>query len=130
MKILIFGNPHLKEDNLAIKVCEYIKQQMPEQRLEFIEIKDTFQLLNENLENSIVIDVVQNLEKVQIINPEQLKNSSIQTAHDFDAGFFIKLTKQKPRIIGIPQQGDVREIAEGVKLILNSIIPNQLLRNE
>ncbi len=118
MKILIFGNPHLKEDNLAVKVCENLKQQMPE--LEFGELSNTFQLLNENLENLIIVDVVQDLNKTQMINPEQLSNQNIQTAHDFDAGFFIKLTKQKPVIIGIPQQGNVEEITGEVKaFILN-----------
>lgn len=129
MKVYYFGNPYIKEDNLAVKLCEKLKQELQDKNkgIEFEHIDNTFQLLDKNIENAVLIDVVQNLKKLRIIKIEDLKQDAVHTLHDFDLGFFLKLiTKNKNKnknvkIIGIPQQGDVDVIKKEVKEILHPL---------
>lgn len=116
-KLITLGNEFIKEDSLAKKVGELLKDEF-----EIINIKDSFQLmsiLNEE-KNPIILDVVQNLQEPQIIPVENLRNDSILSAHDFDAGYAIKLIDKDVKIIGIPMQGDTNEIKQKVLTLLNS----------
>lgn len=122
-KILYFGNPHLPEDNLAVRVCESLKQQLPQ--FQFQHIKDTFQLVNENIENTIIVDLVQGIDDVAFIQARNLKPMHLSTTHDFDLGFFLKLTGKKPIIIGLPQDGDIEEISKKTKKLIFSVASKQ-----
>lgn len=117
MKILCLGNEFLEEDSLAKKVG----LQLSMSGVEVINIKDSFQLmewLNKNQE-TILIDVVRGLKQTRILGLDELKNSKIMSAHDFDAGFILKLLKPgKIKLIGIPQQGKVEKVVEEVRLLL------------
>ena len=55
MKIFYFGNPYIEEDSLAIKVVEEIKMDFKD--VDFVYIKDTFQLMDIDFSNSLIIDV-------------------------------------------------------------------------
>ena len=81
MKILILGNPYIEQDSLAIQISNRLDQ-------ETIEIKDSFQLLPHLTSNEpiTIIDVVQNLKTPQLISINDLKNSSVLSAHDLDGG--------------------------------------------
>jgi len=118
MKILYFGNPYLKEDNLAIKICEKLKNEL--KNIEFRQIKDTFQLVDEKLDDSIIIDTIKGLNKVKEIKPEQIEQGNIASLHDFDLGFFLKLKKTRARIIGIPQNYNEENALKEVKSILRT----------
>ncbi len=120
MKILYFGNKFLEQDNLAVKICERLKQEM--QNIEFKEIKNTFQLIDEDLEDFILIDVVQDLKDVKWINVDDLKVDKISTIHDFDLGFFLKLKNKDVKILGIPQDGCFDRILNGVRKIILSTL--------
>ena len=119
MKIFYFGNPHLDEDNSAIKICERLRAELKND--EFKQIDNTFQLFDENLEGAVLIDVVQGLDKVREIKPEQLEQGRITSLHDFDLAFFLKLKKQKARIIGIPQDysRNIKETGKIIKKLLS-----------
>jgi len=118
IKILSLGNEFLKEDSLAKEVGkELIKE-----NYNILNIKDSFQLMQElNSSDSIIIlDVVEKLNEVKILLLEELKHNKIISAHDFDAGFVLKLFKDKKiKIIGIPMTGSIKKIKESVKNILN-----------
>ncbi len=122
MKIYYFGNQYIQEDNLAIKLCKQLKQEITNKNIEFIHINNTFQLVDKNMENAIIIDVVENLKKPKIMNIQDLKQDNIHTLHDFDLGFFLKLTvknrNKSTKIIGIPQEGKIEEIKKEVKELL------------
>ncbi|MBS3088454.1 hypothetical protein J4402_01605 [Candidatus Pacearchaeota archaeon] len=118
-KVLYFGNPYIKEDSLAIKVAEKLKKEFL--GIEFLYVQDTFQLIDMDLSNSILLDVVQSIKDVSLINQDNIISSRISTTHDFDLGFFLKLTNKKVKIIGIPQFYDEEKAVDKVKAILQNL---------
>ena len=116
-KLITLGNEFIENDSLAKKVGDLLKD-----NYEIIPIKDSFQLmtiLNET-ENPIILDVVQNLTEPKIIPTENLRNDSILSAHDFDAGYAIKIVNKPVKIIGIPMQGNKEDIKQKVLELLNN----------
>ena len=120
IKLLYFGNPYIEKDNLAIKTAEKLKKEFPE--INFLHVQDTFQLLDLDLSDAILLDVVQSIKEVSVINQNEITSGRISTTHDFDLGFFLKLTNKKIKIIGIPQFYDENLAFDKVK----SILENQL----
>ncbi|MCF7910288.1 hypothetical protein K9L16_01295 [Candidatus Pacearchaeota archaeon] len=121
MKILCLGNEFVKEDSLAKKIGFELKNL----GFDILNIKDSFQLMsvlnNSNKEEVILLDVVQDLDNVGFIEIKDLRNDSIISAHDFDAGYVLKLINKSFKIIGIPQKGNLEEIKNKVIYFLRSI---------
>jgi len=116
--ILVLGNEFIQKDSLAKKIIDIFPA-----NFNIIEIKDSFQLmteLNKN-KNSIILDVVQNLKQPQFIKIKDLKNDSILSAHDFDAGYILKLFNKNIKIIGIPTEGNIENIQNKILNIINQI---------
>jgi len=115
VKILCLGNEFIKEDSFAKKISKELKNQF-----EIINIKDSFELLShlQQNQNIIILDVVENLKQPALLTIDDLKENNIITAHDFDAGFFLKLLEKDVKIIGIPMGGEVGEVSEGVEELL------------
>ena len=120
MKLVFLGNECIEEDSLGKKIEKDF-----EKEFEIINVKDSFQLmslLNENsCEEIILIDVVKGLEKVRKISVDDLSENNILSAHDFDAGYVLKLIGKQFKIIGIPQSGDEDKIKEGVLELIKKI---------
>lgn len=110
VKIICLGNEFIEGDSLAKEVGESLEG------FEIININDSFQLMSvlREVEDPIILDVVQGLKEPQLIRVEDLRNDSILSAHDFDAGYVIKLMCEDVKIIGIPREGDVGEVREKV----------------
>jgi len=118
-KILCLGNEFVEEDSLALKVAEQLTSDLPE--VNFINVKDSFQLMEflNVYDDVVVLDVVSGLKEVKILGVTELQENKIMTAHDFDAGFVIRLFENKSlRIIGIPMKGNINVIKEKVKKLL------------
>lgn len=120
-KILSLGNEFIKEDSLAKEIGdEFLKE-----GYNIVNIKDSFQLMQEvnSKEEIIILDVVENLNEVKLLSSDELQDNKIITAHDFDAGFVLKLFKNKKiKIIGIPMTGKIKIIGETIRNILNNSI--------
>lgn len=121
-KILVFGNPYLKEDNLAVKISK--KLDVPGFEVKHCTNPDD--LLNHDLNNSIILDVAKGIEKVDVFNDiDSLEFSVIFSLHDFDLSYFLKILKETGKvkdinIIGVPQGydeekavGEVKELVKG-----------------
>ena len=121
MKILCLGNEFIKQDSLAKKVGNKLKQSF-----NIVEIADSFQLIDvlkqgeERDEKFVILDVVSGLNIVRILDLDELEENKILTAHDFDAGVVLKLLKPRARIVGIPMQGDVEYIENQVRILVSS----------
>ena len=106
-KILLFGNPMLKEDSLPLKLMPRLIKKLPQ--VEFKEFDP-----NDNLENEgrslNIIDCVQKIKKVTLITEiDRIETSKIYTMHDFDLGYNLKLLKKmdyldEVRIFGVPMR--------------------------
>ena len=99
MKILVFGNPLVEQDNLILKILPKLKQQ--HSNIKFIHLDPT-----ENLEqygpNLKIIDVIHGIkEPIIITNPDKLKIEKINTMHDFDLAYNLKLLINVGKIKGV-----------------------------
>jgi len=119
-KILVFGNPYLKEDNLAVKVGKKLNIK----GFEVVLCSKPDELLNHDLNNSVILDVAKGIETVTLFDDvDSLEFSVIFSLHDFDLSYFLKLLKEtgkleRVNIIGIPQMYDEeRAAAEVLKLV-------------
>jgi Ni,Fe-hydrogenase maturation factor len=112
MKILIFGNPLLKEDSIPIKLIPKLKSLYPE--IEFKEIDPTENLESEG-ENLIILDTCQGIKKTTILESiDQLHTNKVYSMHDFDLAYNLKLLKKigkikSVKIIAIPMDTSEEE---------------------
>ena len=118
MRILCLGNQFLEQDSLAKEIGKVLSNEFS-----ITNIKDSFQLIEEieSEERLVIIDVVENLEEVREIRIEDIRENQIMTAHDFDAGFVLKLLGKKIKIIGMPQKANKDKVLKEVREILRSI---------
>lgn len=117
MKILVFGNPLLKQDSLPLKLLPKLRLKFP--NIDFQEIDPTENLepfLNTDTPNTehrtpgdlVAIDTIKSINKITIINDiNQLHANKIYSMHDFDLALNLKLLKklniiESVKIIGIP----------------------------
>jgi Ni,Fe-hydrogenase maturation factor len=117
MKIIYFGNPYIKEDSLAIKVVEKLKISLP--NFEFLYIKDTFQLLDLEYKDCLLLDVAENIDQVKIVDVDKIKTRTLSSLHDFDLGFFLNLSAIKVKIIVIPLNYNLDKSVNEVEELLN-----------
>ena len=121
IKILCLGNEFIKRDSLAKKIGWKLKEQGD---FEIININDSFQLMDilkpksKGNEDFIILDVVKGLMAVIELKVDDLRQDSILTAHDFDAGYVLKLLKKEIKIIGIPMYGDEDKVLREVRWLL------------
>jgi Ni,Fe-hydrogenase maturation factor len=105
MKILVFGNPLLKQDSLPLKLLPKLKQKFP--NIEFKEIDPT-EDLDKQGRHLTILDTIKGIDKVTTITSiEQLHANKIYSMHDFDLALNLKLLKKlnkidSAKIIGIP----------------------------
>lgn len=121
MKILVFGNPEIKEDSLATEIAEEVKIK----GYEFITCNNPDDILFYSDEDLYIMDVVKDIDEVKIIdNIEMLKKSGFVSLHDFDVAYFLKLLKKlnkidKIKIIGLPQKGNKEKIKKRIIKVLS-----------
>jgi Ni,Fe-hydrogenase maturation factor len=112
MKVYVFGNPDVKEDNTTYKVTDKIGETFPE--IKFIDVKPNEDLPFIEEDPVILLDVVEGIEKPELITEDHIENlilSSNTTVHDYDLGFQLKYLKKlnkigKVYIIGIPKDSE------------------------
>jgi len=121
MKILVFGNPLLKQDSLPIKLIPKLKQKFP--NIEFKEIDPT-EDLDKQSKNLIILDTIKNINKITIIDDiDKLKTNKLYSMHDFDLALNLKLLKKlniinSVKIIGIPTEIEENKTIEEISRIL------------
>ena len=122
MKIYAFGNEFLENDFLAKEIVDSIDIK----GVEFVKANDPSEIFLEE-DRIIILDVVEGINDVILIDDlDQLKSGSINSLHDFDLGYFLKLMKSIDQIknviiIGIPMNGDKDVIVRDVISKINSI---------
>jgi len=96
MKILIFGNPLVEVDNLALKMLPKLQKQFPE--IDFIYLDPT-ENLEEHGKDLKIIDVVHGIKSPVIITDvNKLSKAKIYSMHDFDLSYNLKLSMQVGKI--------------------------------
>ncbi|MDZ7587625.1 MAG: hypothetical protein U0946_07775 [Patescibacteria group bacterium] len=95
MKISVFGNPDLKEDNAAIKLIPSLRKKYPEAE---IKVEDPTEGLKP-VDDWIIVDVCQGIDKLtefeDIDKFESLRRVSV---HDYEVSMELKLLKKLGKI--------------------------------
>lgn len=119
MIILVFGNPHLEYDSLAVHIAKEIKFE----GVEFVICTSPEQIMQERFD--YIMDVVEGIDDVKVFDNLKLLNPHrMFSLHDFDVTFFLGLMEKlgkvdKVKIIGIPMGFDKEKAKEEVKAIIS-----------
>ena len=116
--ILIFGNTLVESDSLAVKLIPKLKKTFKD--FNFIHVDPT-----ENLEiygkDLIIVDVIQNIkEPIIITDIKKLKLPNVNSMHDFDLSYNLKLLMQvkkinSVKILGLPHNIEENKAIEWIK---------------
>src|SRR3989338_6616015 len=112
MKVYIFGNEDLADDNRAFEVAKKLRGNLTD--IEFVKIKPNEDVPFAGAKRVILMDSVDGIKNIEILNNEQIDKlilSPRASVHDFDLGFQLKYLKKLGQlgeviIIGLPTQGE------------------------
>lgn len=129
MRIYVFGNEDLEEDNVAFKVADKISREFP--GIEFIKIKPN-QDINFDGEQVLLMDVVEGIGETTILDEKDLDKITLSprmSAHDFDLGFQLKYLKklgklEKIKTIGLPMKKKINY--ERIQLIFKKLVAQDM----
>lgn len=120
-KILVFGNPLVREDSLPLKILPALQKEFPE--IEFREM-DGIEDVQEEGKELFILDSVMGLKKAAFIKDiGLLEPGNRYSTHDFDVAHNLKILKkigavEKVIIIGIPMGiGEKNAFRQAKKLI-------------
>lgn len=109
MKLLVFGNPAIPADNLAVKVGKALEKE----GIGVLHLEDPLGLLALNLDDYLILDVAERIAEPRILtNLDNLNLGRLCSLHDFDMAYFLKLMKatgklDRVRILALPQGTDL-----------------------
>lgn len=113
MKVYVFGNEDLKEDNVAIIVSKKLKGKI--KNIDFITVNVNEDLPFKDGEDVVILDTVIGISRATKLEDKDLDNLVLNkslTAHDYDLGFQIKYLKKlgklgKVTVVGLPLEGEI-----------------------
>ena len=135
MKVLVFGNPLVEKDSLALKIMPKLQEKFPE--IEFVEFDPT-ESLEKQGKHLKIIDVAEpNFNEVRELNLDSeesfkvLENSKVYSMHDFDLGYNLKLLKKIGRlesvdILCIPNNMGEERVINQSQLILRKWVAQDM----
>ena len=126
------GNEFVKQDSLAIKTAEKLKDNFKKEVV-FKKI-DTFDDMINVKDKYYFMDVCEGLSKARLINDIAVfENIRTITSHDLDFGFFLKLNDKlgelnKVNIICLPQE-PYPEIEQDVENLIKKLLGEKSWKN-
>ncbi len=122
--ILVFGNPLVREDSLALRILPKLRKQFSS--IEFIEL-DATEELTEYGQHLIILDVAKGIGKPAIITDlDDLELDRVLTMHDFDLAWNLKILKtagkiKSVKIIALPYNLDEKKALEKAAALIKKI---------
>lgn len=129
MEILVFGNPLVPEDSLAINLIPKLKKLFPKHKFLHLDPTENIDQYGPEL---LIIDVVHGIKEPLIItNPDKLSTSKITSMHDFDLAYNLKLLLQAKKIkgvkiLGLPYNMDEEEALSSSQSILRKWVAQDI----
>lgn len=124
VKILVFGNPLIEKDSVALKITPFLKKRFPGHSFVFCSPEET----EEFQENPLIIDTVKGINKCRIISCfKELFNTRSVSLHDFGLSETLLLLKKAGKIkgfkvigipLGYPEKKALKETTKLLKSIL------------
>ncbi|OGK25889.1 hypothetical protein A3A46_02545 [Candidatus Roizmanbacteria bacterium RIFCSPLOWO2_01_FULL_37_13] len=123
MKIYVFGNLLVKEDNLPIKILPKLKKLFPEIQFEIADPNENFP--PEEEKDLVILDTVKGLKEPKILKFEELQSMerTPNSPHDYDLMLHLQLLKKlkkinSVRIFGIPLSLDIGMTINWLKRVI------------
>ncbi|MDO8647270.1 MAG: hypothetical protein Q7R70_02540 [Candidatus Diapherotrites archaeon] len=124
-KILVFGNPNVDSDNIALKVADQLQKTNGHGfTFEIVESPEGIEKFGKRL---LIMDSVQGLDRVELLHGlNKIRLAPRITTHDFDLAFNLKLLEktkkiEKISIIAVPQDYGLQDAVFGVEALLKKI---------
>ncbi|MBC8495298.1 hypothetical protein H8D36_04045 [archaeon] len=117
MRILVFGNPYLEYDSLAVEIANELKDEA-----DFVICTSPEQIMEEKFD--YIMDAVEGIDEIKVFDNLKLLNPHrMFSLHDFDVTFFLGLMEKlgkidQVKIIGIPIGYDKEKAKNKVKELL------------
>lgn len=130
MKVYVFGNEDVPEDNKAIEVARKLEHAIG--GVSFVFVKPNEDLPFADEDKVVILDAVYGIQGVALIEGDAIDGLTVPpraSVHDFDLAFQLRYLKKLGRlgevtIIGIPQEGDVDHFR--IKSILRKLVAHDM----
>lgn len=132
MKVLVFGNPLVEEDSIALRLIPLLEKRFPE--VEFKEFDPT-----ENLEDEgrdlLIMDAVKGIGEVMLIEgADGFERSGTCSMHDFDLPISLGLLRKlgaidSVKVIAVPYDCALEKALEGSAAIISSLLSENASRS-
>lgn len=126
MKILVFGNPLVEKDSIALQIMPELQKKFPQ--IAFVEF-DAVEDLEKEGPEPIILDAVEGIKKCELFSDLSLlqKTSRNVSMHDFDLGQTLLLLQKmglvkKATIIGIPTNYKPEKALEESSRIIGRVL--------
>ncbi|MFH1589445.1 MAG: hypothetical protein ABIB43_02675 [archaeon] len=130
MRILVFGNPYLKDDSLAVEIAKELKIK----DVEFKMCVSPEEIMQEKFD--YIMDAVDGIDEIKVFDNLKLLNPHrMFSLHDFDVTFFLSLMErfgkvEKMKIIGIPLGFDKEKAKKKIQSMLTGHSPIKLKKTK
>lgn len=124
MKVLVFGNPLVRKDSIALRMLPGLRKSFP--GVEFKEF-DAAENLEAEGRDLVILDSAQGIREAMIIEDlSALEGRNVYSMHDFDLSLTLKLLKKtgridSVRIIAVPSSYPLKKALSEVSLLLSSL---------
>jgi Ni,Fe-hydrogenase maturation factor len=130
MKIYVFGNEHVVEDERAPSVARELENAIEGISFVFVNPNEDVPFVNER--HVVILDTVQGLQDVAVIEGDRLDGLVLSprgSVHDFDLAFQLRYLKKLNKLgevtlIGVPQEGEVDYLR--IKSILRKLVAQDM----
>ncbi len=124
MRILVFGNPLVKEDSLPLRLMPELQKAFPD--IEFKELDAVEDLQNEG-RHLVILDTVKGIRESRLLDLSSIRLDKIYSMHDFDLGYNLVLLKKlnlidDAKIIGVPMNIGEKKALSQIQLILRKCV--------
>ncbi len=125
MKVLVFGNPLVRMDSVALRMLPMLRKRFPE--VEFKEF-DAAENLEHEGRDLVILDAAAGIRKVVLIEDlSALSGGKIYSMHDFDLSLTLKLLRKmgaldSVRIIAVPSSFPPRKALPACSSLLSSLL--------
>jgi Ni,Fe-hydrogenase maturation factor len=130
MKIYVFGNEYVAEDERAIEVARELEGAIEGISFIFVNPNEDVPFVNER--HVVILDTVQELQDVALIEGDGIDGLILSprgSVHDFDLALQLRYLKKLNKlgevtIIGIPQEGEVDYLR--IQSILRKLVAHDM----
>ncbi|MEW6036546.1 MAG: hypothetical protein AB1529_08095 [Candidatus Micrarchaeota archaeon] len=125
MKVLVFGNPLVRKDSIALRMLPALRKRFPE--VEFREA-DAAENLESEGRDLLILDSAEGIRGVTVLEGiERLEMSKAYSMHDFDLPITLKLMKKlgrldSVRIIAVPHGYPLRRAVAEASAIISTLL--------